>query len=128
VTYALGMTNTGSITDVFTMTLSGHVWTTTVSMASGTAMLPAIGPLDAGERAVLVVETAVPSSALGGDSDTVAVTVASWGDDATSVTTVLTTTAALPAARFEIHLPLIHREMRQRPLHFRPIGQVGLVL
>lgn len=108
VTYTLRMANTGHVTDVFTLTLSGHVWTTTVSMASGTAVLPTIGPLDAGEWAVLVVETEVPFHALGGDSDTVAVTVTSRGDDTTSATAVLTTTAQ-PAATFEIYLPLILR-------------------
>jgi hypothetical protein len=109
VTYTLGMTNTGNVADVFTLTLSGQAWTTTVSMASGTAVLPTIGPLDAGEWAVLVVETEVPPGALGGNSDTVTVTIISWGDGATSATAVLATTVAQPAVMFEIHLPLILR-------------------
>jgi hypothetical protein len=58
---------------------------------------------------VLVVETEVPFGALGGDSDAVAVTVTSRGDDTASATTVLTTTAAQPAATFEIYLPVILR-------------------
>jgi carboxypeptidase T len=109
VTYTLGVTNTGNATDVYTLTLSGYIWTVTFSIASGTTMLPAIGPLGPGESGVVAVGSWIPLSAHGGDSDTAIVTVTSQGDDTKFAVGVLTTTAVHQPAMFKFYLPLILR-------------------
>ena len=124
VTYTLGVTNTGNTTDAYTLTLSGHVWTMTVSVASETAVLPVIGPLGPGESGVIAVGSQIPLSTHGGDSDVAVVTVTSQGDDTASATAVLTTTATQQPLMFEVYLPLFLRgvETAVTALSFRQPG------
>jgi len=82
---AFHLTNTGTITDNFAVTLTGAHWQTTAPAK--------IGPLPAGATASLPVTVTVPTAALYGAADTVTVTVASAGDPTYSAQATLHTTA-----------------------------------
>lgn len=85
VTYTLAMTNTGQVTDTFSLNLSGSLWTVEAPAAPG--------PLGPGESAVLSFIVHVPVNALGGASDELTVTLASSGDPSVTMVAVFTTTA-----------------------------------
>jgi hypothetical protein len=100
VPYTLQITNTGNTTDTFDVEVSGNAWLTVTDPTTA-------GPLAAGESAGVVVTVNIPTSAAGGDSDTVTVMITSRGDPTKSVSSTLTT-EALPAG-WDIYLPLILR-------------------
>jgi uncharacterized repeat protein (TIGR01451 family) len=86
VPYTLTLTNDGTTTDTFDLTVSGHAWTTT---------LPAsVGPLAAGESEEVTVAVEIPFSAHGGDQDVATVSATSRGDPKKSASAALTTTVA----------------------------------
>ena len=79
------ITNTGTTTDSFEVTLTGEYWPTT-----GAAV---IGPLSAGTGALLPVTVTIPTATLYGVSDAVTVTVTSVGDPTHNAQATLYTTA-----------------------------------
>jgi len=86
VPYTLWVTNTGNDTDAFTVTVSGDVWLTTISITE-------TGNLAAGDDISVVVTVTVLAGAQCGDSDIITVTATSHGDGTTSDNSVLTTSA-----------------------------------
>jgi len=85
VTYTLRMTNTGNATDVYTVTVSDNVWTTTAPETAG--------PLVAGNSTNVTIAVTIPVDAAGGAVDTATIIVTSLGDNTQSATSTLTTTA-----------------------------------
>lgn len=91
VTYTLTVTNLGSVTDTYTLALSNHVWTTTLSITT-TAEVAPLGSVG------VQVMVEVPLSAGAGQTDTVTVTATSQGDGTVSDSSVLTTTVCVPVS------------------------------
>jgi hypothetical protein len=85
-TYTAYVTNTGTVTDTFNLSLGAHTFTTT---------LPAsVGPLGPGAGVTVPITVNVPSDALVGASDVVTVTAQSQGNAARTASVALTTTVA----------------------------------
>jgi hypothetical protein len=100
-TYAVVITNTGTSTDSFTVTISaGTLFTNSVVPAS-------IGNLAAGGTAPLTATVLIPDSVISGTQESAMVTVTSQGDPGQQVTATLTTTAVLAT---NVYLPLIRRD------------------
>jgi uncharacterized membrane protein len=85
VSYSLAITNTGSLSDTFTFSASGHAWDVVV---------PAAVTLAAEASAAVQLTVTVPAEALAGATDALVLTATSAGDPAVSASTVITTTAA----------------------------------
>jgi len=103
VTYTLRVTNTGNTTDMFSVIVSGNTWVTTADPTT-------VGPLAAGESADVMVTVDIPTSAVGGDTDSATVTITSQADATRSASSTLTTRA--PAGiedGGDIYLPLVLR-------------------
>jgi VCBS repeat-containing protein len=98
-TYNLTVTNTGNVTDLFNLAVSGNIWTTTLSNNTVT--------LAAGETATFTVTVTVPNDAVIGDSDAVTVTATSQNDPLVTESAVLTTT--VEETPYYIYLPLVLR-------------------
>jgi uncharacterized repeat protein (TIGR01451 family) len=99
--YALSLTNTGTLSDSFALTLSGGQW----SVALPTKI---IGPLAPGSRSAFQVLVSVPRDAVPGQFDQVTLQAVSSADPRrppASAATQLTTTV-LPYRRY---LPLVFR-------------------
>ncbi len=86
VSYTLTVTNTGNVSDSFTLGVSGAAWTTGVAPTT-------VGPLAAGATADVTVTVSIPAGAAGGATDAATITATSVGDGAVSDSSVLTTTA-----------------------------------
>ncbi len=85
VSATFSVTNTGTATNSFTVTLTGARWPT---------MAPEkIGPLSAGSATTLPVTVTIPATALAGAADAVTVTVTSAGAPSLSAQATLRTTA-----------------------------------
>lgn len=84
VTYTLAVTNTGSASDTFTVTLSGNAFSTSAPAS--------VGPLAAGASTTFNVVVTIPGGASGGATDAVNVNVKSWGDPTKQANATLTTT------------------------------------
>lgn len=93
-TYTLQVTNTGTTTDTFDVTVGGHTWPTT-------ATTPA-GPLAAGASANVTVTVHIPTNAGRGETDTATITITSRGDDSKQASVTLVTTT-----KHAMFLPLI---------------------
>ncbi len=103
VTYTLQVTNAGNTTDMFSVTVGGNTWDTAADPTT-------VGPLAAGESANVVVTVNIPTSAVGGDTDSATITITSRGDPTKSVSVTLTTlTMAEIPVGWDIYLPLIAR-------------------
>jgi hypothetical protein len=85
VSYSLAITNTGSLSDTFTFSASGHAWDVVV---------PAAVTLAAEASAAVQLTVTVPAEALAGATDALVLTATSAGDPAVSASTAITTTAA----------------------------------
>ncbi|MEJ5308969.1 MAG: carboxypeptidase regulatory-like domain-containing protein [Anaerolineae bacterium] len=85
VPYTFTVTNTGSETDAFTVTLSGNAWPATAAAT--------VGPLAGGASASLVVNVTVPDVALCDGLDTLTVTVTSQGNPNRAASATATTSA-----------------------------------
>jgi len=85
VTYTLQVTNTGTTTDTLDVNAGGYVWPATAAAS--------VGPLAAGDAAILEVGVSIPGGTAGGVTDTATITVTSQGDNARSATAELTTMA-----------------------------------
>jgi hypothetical protein len=84
VAYTLTITNTGNVSDTFTLMASGNDWDVD---------LPDDVELGAGESTTFAVTVTIPANAEDGDMDTVTVTATSTGDPDQSASSELTTTA-----------------------------------
>ncbi len=96
VTHSLWLTNTGNLTDTFTVTAGSAVFTTTV-------LSPIVGPLNPGEGGWVTVTVQVPVEAVEGTQDEVTITATSQGAPSVSATATLTTQVALN----RLYLPLV---------------------
>lgn len=74
VTFSLTVTNTGTIDDSYTLTLSGNAWTTTLDGSVSVAV---------GTPVTLPVVVTIPATATNGASDRVTITATSQGDPLT---------------------------------------------
>lgn len=93
ITYTVSLTNTGNITDVFELSLSGANWPTTLSASSLV--------VDAGAQATVAVAVDIPANAANNATDTAILTAVS--QNSTSDSTHLTTTAVvLPVYHFAL--------------------------
>ncbi len=92
VTYTLRLTNTGNVSDAFSLAVGGHLWTTTLSTA-------ATGPLAPGLGQGVIVTVAIPFEAHSGDRDTAVVTATSQAG-ADEAMAVLTTQVAQQPVEF----------------------------
>jgi hypothetical protein len=97
VTYTLQLTNTGSTTNMFTLSAGPHVWNVTIPITS-TTLAPSA-------QNALTVFVAIPLTATTGLSDTVSITAGGAGGASDSA--ALTTTAVV-TTRY-IYLPIIRR-------------------
>lgn len=99
VTYTVHITNTGTVTDSFDITVGSSVWSVSTSTGS-------VGPLGVGETAVFEVYVTVGT----GTADSVEVTVTSQFHNTVSNSVTLTTTAIIPPPTgFTIYLPTVQR-------------------
>jgi len=96
--YTLAMTNTGSLTDTFSVGMGGNFWQASAPQAV------TLGP---GEAAPLQVDVRVPAAAQPGAQDRLTVTVVSGHQSSVQASAVLTTTALVP--QHALYLPLIVR-------------------
>jgi hypothetical protein len=100
VTYTVTVTNTGDITDSFTISNTGNSWATSLSAISLT--------LGAGESEQVMVMVTVPADAANNDTDTVTITAVSDTDGSASDSVDLTTTAVVEeTSGYTIYLPFI---------------------
>ena len=112
VDYNVSITNTGNITDSYTIDASGNDWNTTLVGAEGTLMLPiAIGPLGINENLAFKINITIPETANEDDIDVATVKITSAGDATVSVTSIFSTTALSKAST--IYLPIV---IKQRQL------------
>lgn len=96
--YTLHLTNTGSVSDTFAISVSGNAWPVIPSEVS-------IGPIAPLATQSLTVLVGIPVSTVVGVSDVATITATSQGDAMQSATAMLTTTATSNA----IHLPIVLR-------------------
>jgi uncharacterized membrane protein len=87
VTYTLWLTNDGNVPDAFSLSVTGQIWTTTVSSS--------VGPLSAGAGADVPVTVHIPPGVDDGAQDRVTVGAASQGSASISASSILTTTASV---------------------------------
>ncbi|HOG80254.1 MAG TPA: LysM peptidoglycan-binding domain-containing protein [Anaerolineaceae bacterium] len=86
VSYVLVLTNTGNVSDTYTVSTSGASWTSVAAPST-------VGPLAAGAMQNITVTVSIPAGAAGGSTDTVTVTAVSQASGAASDSAALTTTA-----------------------------------
>ncbi|MBN1921624.1 MAG: M28 family peptidase [Anaerolineae bacterium] len=96
VTHTLWLTNTGTITDTYTLSLSGGGWPSVLSAAEA-------GPLAPWTTVMIVVEVTAPLTALPGYADTLLLTAVSQQDPQAQFATAQLHTRALAV----IYLPLL---------------------
>jgi len=87
VTYTVQISNTGSVSDTFTLTTAGQIWPVNVSTGSVT--------LDPAQSTAFTATVTIPLTATHGLSDTVRITAVSSGDPSQQATVDLTTTAVV---------------------------------
>ena len=106
VSYTLRVTNTGALTDIFTLTVSGNHWSTGIFVFPGTVIIPnteVLVSLNPGEGRNLQVAVHIPFNVVGHDVAVIkAQSTLSPTDFATST---LTTTV-----QFKIWLPVFERK------------------
>jgi len=102
VAYTLTLTNTGNVTDTYSVSVSGAVFTTTATPSS-------VGPLAANAATTFVVSVQIPANATGGTTDVATITARSQGDSSQSATATLTTTVVVVPVTggYPYYLPLI---------------------
>jgi len=104
VAYTLTLTNTGNVTDTYSVSVSGAVFTTTATPSS-------VGPLAANAATTFVVSVQIPANATGGTTDVATITARSQGDSSQSATATLTTTVVVipVTGDHKYYLPQIFR-------------------
>jgi hypothetical protein len=85
ITYTLTLTNTGNVTDSYTMTVGSTTYTTTVTPTI-------ISTLASGANRTVTATVQIPSNASGGASASVIITATSQGDVSQRASSTLTTT------------------------------------
>jgi len=96
-TTTLHLTNTGDLTDTFSLDLSGNVWAVHLSITQTI--------LAAGEGTTVAVGATIPADTADGMADSVTITTVSQGDPLVSASSTLTTTAVW----WKNYLPVIKR-------------------
>ncbi len=96
VTYTLTLTNTGNITDTYSIAVESG-WVTNLSVITEI--------LGANSSAQFAASVSIPLSAISGDFDMAMLMVTSHGDPGVSTGATLTTTAIVPG--YKIYLPVI---------------------
>ncbi|HWQ84638.1 MAG TPA: FixG Ig-like domain-containing protein, partial [Anaerolineales bacterium] len=104
VIYSLTITNTGNLTDSFTLAATGQTWNTTLS-TSLVMLAPAAS-------AVFTVTVSIPPGAADQDADSVTITATSQNDGGQSRTAVLTTTTVSSSANPSLFLPVVTANVR----------------
>ncbi|MCA0352970.1 MAG: carboxypeptidase-like regulatory domain-containing protein [Chloroflexi bacterium] len=100
ITYTLSVTNTGNVSDSFNLSLSGNVWSTTLSQTSVN--------LAAGASTTVQVSVAIPANATANSTDSVTVTATSAADSsATSSTSLVSTANSIPVSQYKVFMPYI---------------------
>ena len=97
VSYTLRITNTGTISDYFNLSISGPAWGTTLS-AYGLDLKP-------GEGHPVTVYVQIPAGAISGTQDVATITARSAGAPAVFDSATLTTTAYVPTYGVELAPP-----------------------
>jgi hypothetical protein len=97
VSYTLTISNSGDMTDTFSLASAGNSWTTLLSTPTIT--------LTSGTNGHFTVSVSIPVDALATEADTVTITATSQGDGSKNDTAVLTTESTGLLAR--IYLPSI---------------------
>ena len=97
VTYTLRVTNTGTISDYFNLSIGGHAWGTTLSVY-GLNLKP-------GEGQPVTVYVQIPAGAISGTQDVATITARSAGAPAVFDSATLTTTAYVPTYGVELTPP-----------------------
>jgi uncharacterized repeat protein (TIGR01451 family) len=97
VTFTLAVTNTGNVSDTFTVLVSGNAFGATSPLK--------VGPLSAGATTTFDVVVAIPPATPSGTLDTANVKVTSQSDGLITANSNLTTIAA-----YSVYLPLVLRE------------------
>jgi len=108
VTYTVRVTNTGSATDIFTLTVTGQAWATDIVVTPGTVIIPnttVLIELNPGEGRNVQVRVNIPFGAAGGDQDVTTFRARSQTDPSVSAVATLTTTA-----RYQLYLPLVLKD------------------
>jgi hypothetical protein len=104
VTYVFTVTNMGIFTDTFSLTLTGWVWPSTLSMTTTNALAP-------GASQTVTLTVGIPLTATAGVTDTVTLTAISMLDPGVSDSAIATTLAeATPVESWHIYLPIISRQ------------------
>lgn len=78
VTHTLWLTNTGTVTDSYTLSLSGGEWAST--LGGHAAMTSTVGPLPPGSAMPLTVTVTAPMEAISGTVDSLTLSAVSLGD------------------------------------------------
>jgi hypothetical protein len=103
VSYTLTVSNTGLVTDTFSVDVSGYTWPASSPSS--------VGPLAAGAGQEIIVSVGIPDGAAVGASDTMTVTVTSQGDSSASDSSVLTTTVKeAPPSGYVLYMPLMLKQ------------------
>ncbi|MBE2198240.1 MAG: choice-of-anchor B family protein [Anaerolinea sp.] len=104
VTYTLRLTNTGNVTDTFTLSVTGADWATAVTPLSAT--------LPSGAAGHAWVSVHVPLTATTGLTDTAVFQATSNSDPTATATWMMTTTAVYtpPLPSYTLFLPLVQGE------------------
>jgi len=103
VNYTLRVTNTGAVSDIITLTVSGNSWQTDIFVVSGTVIIPntkVLVGLNAGEGRDVQVQVHIPANALG--HDVALIKGQSTLNPAVSASSTLTT-----SVYFKLYLPLV---------------------
>jgi len=95
VEYSLQVVNTGSVSDTFTLTSSGHSWTTALSATS-------TGSLNPGESYTVTTSVSIPAAAESGTTDTATIMATSSLSSTINASVMLTTTAVAPSAGVDL--------------------------
>jgi hypothetical protein len=99
--YTLTITNSGTVNDTFSISLSGNQWTTDA---------PTSVTLDAAESTEFVVSVTIPATVVNGENDTVNVTATSIANELATAASRLTSTAAFQANEpHKLYLPAVLR-------------------
>lgn len=102
VTYTLTLTNTGNVSDTFTLAVSGNAWATALSPSSTT--------LPAGAATIFTAAVTIPAQATANSLDVAVVTATSQGDSAVSDSVTLATTCLSSGPKYHIYLPQISKQ------------------
>jgi hypothetical protein len=105
VTFTVGINNNSAITDIFTLTISGHGWPTVLVLVPGTVVIPEtqiLGTWTPNQTRTVEIGVTIPITA--GGSDTVTFEVRSKDNPSVFASALLVTTV-----QRKFYLPTLHR-------------------